>query len=211
MFRSGPRRRWCCELRSSLTPGIILPQCQTALSSPPSPAAVKVRAECWPPRLGWGPAVRGPSVLTFVGEGAVIVPSRRYSVLLSSGEAPQLCWAVEVGSVGDRPRSLRCRWGPLISTCYLISLPPGYSRWSWSLRRSPAACSVTLEQPVRPPLQCKSLSRAPGEDPGRPASWAPPRGFSLCPREAQLWMPQGRSESQDLSRLSELLREGRGP
>lgn len=99
LFRSGPRRRWCCEPRSSLTPGVILPQCQTALSRPPSPAAVKVRAERWPPRLGWGPAVCRPSVLTFGGGGHCAITEVQCSAEPRQGPAAVLGCG---GGVGGR-------------------------------------------------------------------------------------------------------------
>lgn len=117
------------------------------LHSPGPRVQQRSRSELSAGRLGWArgrpSAGRPSSPLVEV----VIVPSRKYSVLPSPGKAPQLCWGVEVGSVGDGLRSPRCRWGPLISTCCLTSLPPGYSRWSWSchvLCHSRAACPTPL-------------------------------------------------------------------
>lgn len=140
------------------------------------------RSELSAGRLGWAGGKLSMGRPSSPSVEVVLVPSWRSSVPLSSGEAPQLCWGVEVGSVGDRLRSPRCRWGPLIKTHYLTSLSHGYSRWPWSSRRSPATSSVTLEQGFRLPSRYRSLSQAPGEGPGRLASRARPRRFFLCPQ-----------------------------
>lgn len=87
------------------------------------------RSELSAGRLGWAGgrlSMGHPSSPSFE---VVIVPSRRYSVPLSSDEAPQLCRGAEVGLVGDGLRSPRCRWGPLISTCYLTALSHGCSQY----------------------------------------------------------------------------------